>query len=364
MPKNFLPDLQYLPEALTTIDAKTKLCQGVTLGQFTGNTGLDHISSLEEKRQIARNLIPHAQILRSIRNNTKRFAQHTLVVVEGVYKPAPEEQITESETNHNFLATKGRGVVYELRHNNRIDLEKTVELVRHLQIFNRFYDKIILDYDTINEGELNAQIVIQTPEIPPTYNPKFKNVAETIFNGAPQATGQLVEVTEIPDTKISFPAPLPDEVQGYFTLGDLHSRLIRVYGGSPWQSYALDTRTSRDTVIKENLRKIKSGEIVVLSAGYNDALTTSDTPQSIGERVRSIVKLSLDLDHVVTFLIFPITSKMPTQRSVQVRNSIINSLNAFSNVRLVDLNDSQYTLDLDGQQLTKESYISISNLLI
>lgn len=364
MPKNFLPDLQYLPEKLTTIHSQTRLCRGITLGTFTGRTGLDHISSLEERKQIARNLIPHAMILRSIRANTKRFARHALLVVEGLYRPAPEEQMTESENNHNFLATKGRGVVYELRSNNRIDLEKSVELVRHLQIFHKVYDKIILDYDTINEGELNVQIIIQTPEIPSTYNPTFKNVVQTVFNGSVQATGQLVEITEVPDTKISFPASLPDEVQGYFTLGDIHARLIRVYGGSPWQSYAIDTRTSRDAVIKENLTKIRSGEVVVLSAGYNDAVTTNDTPQAIGERVRSIVKLSLDLNHVVTFLIFPITTKIPTQRSTQVRNAIINSLNQFSNVRLIDLNASQYSLDLDGQQLTKESYISISNLLI
>lgn len=364
MPKNFLPDLQFLPDALEVIDAKTPLCQGVTLGQFTKNTGLDHIATIEEKRQIARNLIPHALILRLIRNNTTKFARHTLVVVEGVYKASPEEQITESDENHNWLASKGRGVVYELRTNNKIDLEKTVELVRYLEIYFKFYDKIQLDYDTINEGELNAQIVIQTPEIPTTYDVPFKGASESVFNGTPQAQKQLVEVTQVPDTKITFPAPLPDEVTGYFTLGDIHARLIRVYGGSPWQSYAIDTRTSRDTVIKENIKKIKAREIVVISAGYNDTVSTNDTPEAIGERIKSIVATSVQLDHVITFLIFPITTKVAEERSVAVRNAIISSLNIYSNVRLVDLNESQYQLGLDGQQLTKESYISISNMLI
>jgi len=35
-----------------------------------------------------------------------------------------------------------------------------------------------------------------------------------------------------------------------------------------------------------------------------------------------------------------------------------------TNIRIVDLNDSQYSFASDGVSLSKESYISISNILI
>ena len=364
MPRNYLPDLRFAPERLETIDASTSLCDGVTIGSFLNGVTLDHIPTIEERKQLARNLIPHAEIVRAIRDNDKRFSQHQLVVVEGIYKPAPEEQITESEDNHNFLATTGRGIVYELRRNGKTDNNKTFELAKYLQVFHPTFDKIILDYDTYVEGELNAQIIIQVPEIPPNYNVRFDRIAETRFNNTVQAVSQLIEITEIPDTSVKFPAELPDQVAGYFTVGDLHARLLRVYGGDPWQSFASDGRTSRDVAIKQNINKIKSGEVVVISAGYNDTITSTDTSQAIGERVRSIVNESVRRSHVVTFMLFPVTGKAPTSRHQQVRQAIVSALSSFNDVRIVDLNESQYTLGFDGQAMTKQSYISISNILI
>lgn len=364
MPRNYLPDLRFVPERLATINANTTLCDGVTVGSFLNGVTLDHIPTLEARKQLARNLIPHAEIVKSIRENDKRFALHQLVVVEGIYKPAPEEQITETEDNHNFLATTGRGIVYELRRNGKTDNDKTFELAKYLQVFHPTFDKLILDYDTYVEGELNAQIMIQVPEIPSNYNVKFKRVAETRFNNVVQAVSQLVEVTEIPDTTVKFPADLPDQVAGYFTVGDIHARQLRVFGGDPWQSYASDGRTSRDVAIKENIKRIKSGEVVVISAGYNDAVTTNDSPTSIAERVKSIVNESVRRSHVVTFMLFPITAKASPTRNIQVRQAIISALSTFNDVRIVDLNDPQYTLGFDGQSLTKQSYISISNILI
>lgn len=364
MPKNYLPDLRFLPEGLTKVTAATPLADGVTLGSFLVGTTLKHIPELADRIQIARNLLPHAQILSTIKANQDRFVDHTLVVVEGLYKPAPEEQMTEDDSNHNFLAKTGRGVVYELRQNGKVDNDKTFELVRYLQIYHNTYDKIILDYDTLEEGQLNAQIIIQTPSIPTTYNVTFKGQAETAFNNTTQAVGQLVEVTERPNTKVTFPANLPDNVTGYFTVGDIHARLLRVYGGDPWQSYGQDARTSRDAAVKENINKIRGGQIVVISAGYNDAVTTSDTPEAIGKRVADIVNTSVRLGHVVTFMLFRITEKGETSRQEATRASIISNLSSLTNIRIIDLNAAQYSFGIGGVALDRESYNSISDSLI
>lgn len=365
MPRNYLPDLRFLPENYDVVTAATPLNDGVTLGSFLNGVTLNHITDINDRKQLVRNLLPHAQILKSINSNNKRFADHKLVVVEGIYKQAPEEQLTESEDNNNFLALTGRGIVYELRRNKKTDNNKTFELARYLQVYHNTYDRLILDYDTYTEGELNAQIIIQTPVIPSNYDVNFKQISSTVFNNTPQAIGQLIEITEVPETKVQFPADTPDDVTGYFTVGDLHARLVRVYGGDPWQSYARDGRLSRDQVILENLQKIRKGQIVVISSGYNDTVNSNDTPESIANRVYKTVSISKDvLEHVTTFLLFPITDKVEESRSIAVRNAIVSALSSFNDVRIIDLNDSQYELGNDGKSLTPESYISISTLLI
>ena len=364
MALKYIPDLRFLPEGLENVDSNTYLNSGITVGNFLKGITLDHIPELSERIQIARNLIPQAQILNAIGDSNKRFNKHKLVVVEGLYKADLEEQITESEENTNFLATTGRSIVYELRRNNKIDKEKTFELARFLQVYHRTYDKLILDYDTYNEGELNVQIIIEMPSIPSNYQVKFKGSVETRFNNTVQATGQLIEISESPNSSIEFPADLPDEVSGYFTLGDFHARNLKLYGGNPWQTFARDDRTSRDENIIKNIKLIKSGEVVVLSAGVNDAIASNDTPDQIGERVKRIVETSYKLSHIVTFLLFKITTKTTTERQQEVRAAIIKSLSTMNDIRIIDLNSSEYTLGVNGEALTKESYISISNILI
>jgi len=365
---NYLPDLRFLPENLNSISATTALNDGISVGTFLKNITLDHITDQEQRKQIARNLLPHAQILKSISNN-KKFASHKLVVVEGLYKADPEEKITENDTNPNYLATTGRSIVYELRRNKKMDIDKTFELIRYIKIYLDFFDKIILDYDTNQEDTLNAQIIIQTPEIPINYDVNFKGTSETQFNNTLLASGQLIEVTESPISKVEFPADVPDEVEGYFTLGDFHARLLRAYGGAPWQSYAQDSRLARNNEIFKNLRKIKKESNVVISTGYNDAVTTTDEPFDIARSVAKIVGTAANKRHVVTYLLPPLTTQGNVDRQKAVRATILSELSQQStrfghNVRIIDLNASEYTLGLDGKSLTPESYIAIANTLI
>jgi len=364
MALKYLPDLRYLPEGLNKVNANTLLNSGITMGNFLKGITLDHIPEVKDRIQIARNLLPQAQILKAIGEDSKRFSRHKLVVIEGLYKADPEEQITETEENTNFLATSGRSVVYELRRNDSIDNEKTFELARFLQTYHRTYDKLILDYDTYNEGELNVQIVIEMPEISSDYNVRFKGLVETRFNNKVQAVSQLIEITESPTTAIEFPANLPDEVTGYFTIGDVHARNLKVYGGDPWQTFARDARTSRDQAIIKNIQLIKEGEVVVISAGVNDAISSNDTPTQIADRIFKIVNTSYQLEHDITFLLFKITDKVSRRRQTLVRQSIIRALGDLNGVRLLDLNSPVYSIGVDGVSLSKESYISVSNTLI
>ena len=81
-------------------------------------------------------------------------------------------------------------------------------------------------------------------------------------------------------------------------------------------------------------------------------------------RVKKIVDASYKLSHVITFLLFRITDRTTTTRQAAIRQAIINELGVLNNIRIVDLNDSQYSFASDGVSLSKESYISISNILI
>ena len=258
MALKYLPDLRYLPEGLPRVDANTSLNSGIALGNFLKGVTLDHIPEVKDRIQIARNLLPQAQILKAIGEDSKRFSRHKLVVIEGLYKADPQEQITELEENTNFLATTGRSVVYELKRNNSIDNEKTFELARFLQTYHRTYDKLILDYDTYNpDGSLNAQIIVTTPNIPSGYQTvDFKRQYESRFNNNVMGK-DFIEVTSTPRT--SPPTPSQESTQsGYYTVGDIHSKLIAVHGGSPWETFAESGRTARNTIVIDNINKLKN----------------------------------------------------------------------------------------------------------
>lgn len=193
----YIPDIQYVPENFDTIDASTPLGRGIALGKFLGGEGdpvtLSHITTLEERRQIARNLLPQAEIIRRVNDDTSQFSDFNLVVVEGLYKPGVSENMEADGINE--LASKGRAVVYELRDTNgQVNEEKTFDLVTHMA-FQYQFEKIILDYDTYDpNGSLNVQIIVVMPEIPQHYSVSFENIVHTAFNNSIQSTGELVEI--------------------------------------------------------------------------------------------------------------------------------------------------------------------------
>jgi hypothetical protein len=191
------PDPRYNPNPKSVITAATKLAPGIALGKFLGGYGdrvnINHIQGLDNKKQVARNLYLHAEIMRTVATNQAQFDDYRLVVAEGLYRKGPGEVITPGSVND--LATVGRAVVYELRDNTgRLAVSKTFDLAAYWKDRVNF-DLMILDYDTFHpNGSLNVQIVVTVPNVPSNFEVVYKNRIETYFNGKPQAVNELVEV--------------------------------------------------------------------------------------------------------------------------------------------------------------------------
>lgn len=185
------------PANMLNINSNTRIENGISISQFVGGSGstgkLPVNLGLIELQRIARNLIPQAQIVKKIRNDTRFFSNLFLDVAEGLY--SPEEGETLVPDGYLDLRTKGRLVVYEmLGLDGIINLDKTFELADYIAK-NFQYDKIILDYDTYDpSGQLNAQVAVIMPEIKADLSADFKMEVETVFNGVVQESGLFVEI--------------------------------------------------------------------------------------------------------------------------------------------------------------------------
>lgn len=195
--KRILPDPQYNPLNAAQINSFTKLAKGVRLAKFLGGLGqaatLNHIQDPSERLQIALNLYPQAVAMASIINDRGAFANHRLIVLEGLYVKGPQETLQSGSLND--LATKGRCVVYQLVDlYGKIDFDKMFELAVYWKDF-ALYDKLILDYDRFDPtGKLQCQIILTMPEMSQTFETSFDKQIETRYNGNLQSAGELVEI--------------------------------------------------------------------------------------------------------------------------------------------------------------------------
>jgi hypothetical protein len=241
-----LVDPQYNPQFASSITSATKLGPGISMAKFLGSKGSrTQLKKLYSKsffggadyKQIARNLVLHTHAILSISGNLA-FANHRLIVSEGIYEPSPrfitQETNAGSETaakalaksidgasygqkdgkwiitypqyigeqpsgnSINALKRTGRAVVYQLiDKNGKIDHQKTFDLAVFWKDYIN-YDKLILDYDTFDPNdELAAQIVLVMPEVPEDYDVSFSFDVETTYNGELQAKNELLEI--LPD---------------------------------------------------------------------------------------------------------------------------------------------------------------------
>jgi len=195
---SFQIDPAYNPEKLSDITSYTKLAPGITMAKFLGGYGsagtMRHITNREERITLAKNYAIHASLMKMIDKNKAMFSNHRMIVAEGLYKPAADEVMTIGSIN--YLKSKGRAVVYELRGlDGKISNEKTFDLALYLKD-NANFEKMILSYDTFNpDGSLTCQLIIITPIISPeSWEVSYVNELETRFNENVQSTGELVEI--------------------------------------------------------------------------------------------------------------------------------------------------------------------------
>lgn len=185
------------PERNTPITNKTKLGKGVTMAKFLGGPGnasnFNHITDVNEKIIIAKQLCLHAAAMKTISENEGQFKDYRLVVSEGLYKKFSGEQLQIDSVN--FLKSTGRAVVYELRDMfGNIAFEKTFDLAQYWKD-NLQFEKMILSYDTYSpSGKIHAEIVLIMPRITPPWEVEYANKIETTFNNHTQTNGELVEI--------------------------------------------------------------------------------------------------------------------------------------------------------------------------
>jgi hypothetical protein len=241
-----LVDPQYNPEFESEITSSTKLGPGITCAKFLGARGsrtqfqklyARGFFGAPDLKQIARNLVLHANVIKSVLSNPS-FSQHRLIVSEGIYEPNPKFETLElpagseqkakqlargnsggsygkgpdgwiariplyvgerpTPNSVNDLRRTGRAIVYQL-----IDKDGNTDpqLTFDLAVFWKDYidyDKLTLDYDTYDpNGKMTSQIVLEMPSVPSTFDVSFSYNLETTFNGELQAKNELLEI--LPD---------------------------------------------------------------------------------------------------------------------------------------------------------------------
>jgi|TARA_B110000046_G_C13005250_1_gene404114 hypothetical protein len=196
-----LPDQKFNPNFQDIISSSTKLAPGVSLAKFLGTKGnpcsLTTVPKYQndqtERKQLARNLYLHAELFRSVNGNTDMFKDVRLIVTEGVYRGGPIETVA----GDNLTKQEGRLVVYKVvGEDGKIDYERTFDLAVFWKDYMN-YDKLSLEYDMWNpNGVLNAQIAVETPKVPESFDVSFGGKVQTNFNGSLLSADELTEVLE------------------------------------------------------------------------------------------------------------------------------------------------------------------------
>ena len=212
----FTPEI--IIENTATVTNGTKLAEGITIATFTGCIGqLGNINKIPplDRPQIARNLQPHAELLRRFRDNKdKDFKDLRLVPVEGIYNPTPSELREPSwNTTINYYRSKGRAVVYEIIDSKgELNATKAFDFAVKLKNTSTF-EKIIIDYDHFDpSGNLNTQIILIMPNLDENYDVtegRFIKEVETKYNSKTMSNSDLIEVkTKEQAAPTPPPAPL------------------------------------------------------------------------------------------------------------------------------------------------------------
>lgn len=209
----FSPDPAYDPMAIDprkgpfSINAKTLVGKGIPISTFLGSKGsptnLGHLATIEERQALARQLLLQAEVIKFVRADEGRFKDYRIVVAEGLYKPHSGETLSTGSILD--LARTGRAITYELYDlQNKISLEKTFEFAEHLAEYLFGYDKILLNFDSLNpegDGGVHAQITVIMPEVDREYK-IIKKVRPTTASGDTKDQGQKPSSAIQPDFEL------------------------------------------------------------------------------------------------------------------------------------------------------------------
>ena len=203
-----IPEGQYLSNMEGIVTTSTRINYATSLGKFVGgnDTGDFNKLNLQDKQQIAKNLFIHSELMKTVSSSGPHptaFEEFRLEVVEGFYAKelygigGPGKLTAETLEPNGILdlRTKGRAVVYELvGADGKVDFEATFDLCKAWAEVG-YFDKLTLDFDTYNpDGSLNAQIIVETPNVTDFSNIRFKRVVATSFNNNIQGDDILLEI--------------------------------------------------------------------------------------------------------------------------------------------------------------------------
>ena len=196
-----IPDQKYNPNFLDEITSGAKLSPGVSISKFLGTKGnpcslstiAKYKTDQDARKQLARNLYLHAEFFRSINGNIDLFKDVRLIVAEGVYRGGPLETVG----GENLKKQDGQLVSYKVvDENGDIDYERTFDVAEYWKDY-MMYDNLVLEYDKWSpDGVLNAQITVEVPTVPETFDVEFKLGVETRYNGTLFSKNELIEVLE------------------------------------------------------------------------------------------------------------------------------------------------------------------------
>ena len=192
-----LVDPTYNPELQSEITSATTLAPGITMSKFLGaygdRTPFNHVATISERKQIARNLYLQAEAMRTINGNTTHFDDVRLIVSEGIY------DLQTPDLNDETMSKKsdGRLVYYQvIGQDGKIDFEKTFDVAEYWKDYINF-SALYLDYDNYNPDEsLTGQIGLEFPTVPSSFDVSFSKKVETYFNNSLMSSDELIEIRE------------------------------------------------------------------------------------------------------------------------------------------------------------------------
>jgi hypothetical protein len=205
---NIIPELKFKNNMLGTVNTNTIINHDTSIGKFIGTDDHGKFNALPnaDKSQLAKNYFIMSEMMKVVSNSNHtptEFESYSLEVVEGYYAPetygvgAPGKLQEEKLTANSILdlRNKGRALVFELRdQKGKIDLEATFALAIAWSEVG-YFDKLTLDYDSYDpSGDLNAQLILEIPNITSFTDIRFKRNVQTLYNNTVQSNDALVEV--------------------------------------------------------------------------------------------------------------------------------------------------------------------------